>query len=66
VTEDPGPLLFTVAEAARLLGVSRSTAYNLISAGELEVVHIGRCIRVPATAAASFVEALREPSARSV
>lgn len=30
------PLLVTVVEAARLLGVGRSSAYELLAAGELE------------------------------
>lgn len=52
-------LLLTVTETARLLGISRSTAYSLINAGQLEVVHIGRCARVPYAAAVEFVERLR-------
>ena len=38
----PVPLLVTIAEAAIALGVGRSTVYDLIATGELEVVHIGR------------------------
>ena len=56
---EAAPLLLTIPEAAALLGVGRTTAYQLISAGELEVVHVGRCARVPAGAVADFVEALR-------
>ncbi len=36
-------LLLTVLEAAERLAVGRSTVYELTAAGELEVVHIGRC-----------------------
>jgi excisionase family DNA binding protein len=53
------PLLLTVPDAARVLGISRSMAYNLITARELEVVHIGRCARVPYDAAVRFVDRLR-------
>ncbi len=53
------PLLLTVRQAATLLAVSRSKAYELIAAGELEVVHIGRSARVPYAAAVRYVERLR-------
>jgi excisionase family DNA binding protein len=49
-TEDghsQAPSLLTVPEAARRLAIGRSTAYVLIGAGELEVIHIGRAARVP-------------------
>lgn len=36
------PLLCSIPDAAVALGVSRSTAYELISAGRLLTVHIGR------------------------
>lgn len=55
----PAPLLLTVVEAARLLGVGRSTAYELLATGELESVHIGRSRRVPVFAVENFVESLR-------
>ena len=54
-------LLLTVREAAHALGVGRSTAYELISAGELEVVHIGRACRVPVAVVEAYVERLRRP-----
>ena len=53
------PRLLTIATAARLLGIGRSTAYELIAAGELEVVHIGRSARVPLVAIDAYVERLR-------
>jgi excisionase family DNA binding protein len=42
-----GPLLLKVAEAAELLGISRSTMYQLIGSGQVKVLHIGRAARVP-------------------
>ena len=54
-------LLLTVLEAAHALGVGRSTAYELINAGELEVVHIGRACRIPVAAVEAYVERLRRP-----
>lgn len=65
-TDPPGeersglePRLLTVSDAARLLGIGRTTAYELIAAGELEVVHIGRSARVPTAEVDAFVERLR-------
>lgn len=52
-------LLLSVGEVARALGVGRSKTYELIAAGELEVVHIGRCARVPLVSAEAYVERLR-------
>ncbi len=42
---DPAPLLLTVPEAARLLAVGRTSLYQLIWAGELAPVRIGRSVR---------------------
>ena len=53
------PLLVSVREAAAILGVGRTTAYELIASGELEVVHIGRAARVPVAALDEYVATLR-------
>ncbi len=42
--------LISVAEAARVLGVSRSYAYELISSGFLSSIRLGRRVLVPLTA----------------
>jgi excisionase family DNA binding protein len=52
-------LLLSVEEVARALGIGRSKTYELIAAGELEAVHIGRAARVPVAAVQDFVERLR-------
>lgn len=52
-------ILLTVREAADRLGIGRSTAYELIAAGRLETVHIGRACRVPVDALDRFVDTLR-------
>jgi excisionase family DNA binding protein len=53
------PLLLSIAQAASALGVGRSTLYEMIGRGEVEVVHLGRAVRVPAAAVEELVEALR-------
>lgn len=40
-------LLLTVEEAARRLGIGRTLAWRLVRSGELPVVRLGRCVRVP-------------------
>lgn len=52
-------LLLTVVEAAQVLGIGRSTMYELIRTRQVEVVHLGRCARIPTTALEEFVERLR-------
>ena len=53
-------LLLTPQEAAAVLSIGRTKVYELMEAGLLESVTIGRCRRVPAEALAPFVEALRQ------
>ena len=54
-------LLLTPVEAARVLGIGRSTVYELMRAGQLESVHIGACRRVPAEAVHSFCSSSEQP-----
>jgi excisionase family DNA binding protein len=44
------PALLTITEAAARLRIGRSTVYELIASGDLDVVHIGRSARVPVDA----------------
>ena len=60
-----GQLLLRVEEAARRLGVGRSTMYGLILDGEVESVRIGRLRRVPSEALSAYLARLREET-RSV
>lgn len=41
------PMALTVEEAARLLGISRTLAYESVARGELPAVRLGRRIVVP-------------------
>ncbi|SQD94582.1 DNA binding domain, excisionase family [Parafrankia sp. Ea1.12] len=52
-------LLLTVDEAAALLGIGRSTVYDLIRGRRLESVRIGRARRVPRTAVLAYIDRLR-------
>ncbi len=56
---DQPPILLTIPEAARMLSIGRTLTYELIAAGELEVVHINRAARVPLDAVHAFVERRR-------
>jgi excisionase family DNA binding protein len=40
-------LVYTVSEAAAVLGISRSHAYELVARGELSHVRLGRRVVVP-------------------
>lgn len=39
------PLLVNAKQAAQLLGIGRTTLYELIGAGAITPMHIGRCVR---------------------
>ena len=51
---DP-PVMLTVAEMARRLGIGRNTAYELVRAGRIPHVRFGRVIKVPAAALDEWV-----------
>ncbi|MCH7907441.1 MAG: excisionase family DNA-binding protein [Chloroflexi bacterium] len=53
-------LLLRVEEAAESLGLGRSKVFELIAAGDLESVSIGRARRIPTDALDRFVARLRE------
>ena len=50
-------LVFTVAEAGELLGISRAFAYELVARGDLPVIRLGRRRLVPKVALLALVEA---------
>ena len=56
--------LFTQVEAATLTGMSRSRIYELMAAGELQSVTIGRSRRISRTALEDFARVLerRQPA----
>jgi excisionase family DNA binding protein len=52
-----GPWLLDSREVARLLGISRTKAFQLMSTGVIPVVRIGRCARVPRIALGTWIRA---------
>jgi excisionase family DNA binding protein len=60
-------LVYTVAEAGELLGISRAFAYELVARGELPVICLGRRRLVPKVALLALVgqsQAVDVPTAR--
>jgi len=55
-------LLYTVSDAAELLSISRSVLYELLAAGAIESVSVGRSRRIPAAALRDWVERQRATS----
>lgn len=53
------PLLHPITEAARLLSIGRTRAFELVGRGELESVRVGRRRLVPDAALTDYVERLR-------
>lgn len=53
-------LTYTVADVAEHLAIGRNRVYDLIAAGELPHLRIGRTIRVPADHLAAWIAARTE------
>jgi excisionase family DNA binding protein len=51
-----GPLLLRASEVAAILGIGRSTVFELAASGELPVVRIGRSVRIPRHALYRWIE----------
>jgi excisionase family DNA binding protein len=49
------PLTVRVHEACRLTGIGRSKLYELIAAGEIEVIKVGAMTLVPVSSLTSFL-----------
>jgi excisionase family DNA binding protein len=50
------PLAVRVAEACRLTGIGRSKLYELIAAGEIEIIKVGVITLLPVGALKQFLE----------
>jgi excisionase family DNA binding protein len=59
------PLLLTVKQAADLLGMGRSTVYELIDAGELRSVKRGASRRIPLKAIHEYIDSLLADNERT-
>ena len=58
----PGQLAFTVQEAAVVLGISKSTAYEAAHRGELPVLRFGRRVVVTRTTLETLLGLSGQPS----
>ena len=58
--EDPQKLVLTVAEAGKLLRISRGASYAAIRSGRLKSVRIGKRILVPFTAIERLLEEVND------
>ena len=50
-------LTISVEEAAKLLGISRGLAYEMVRQGKIPALHFGRIIKVPRYALESLLNA---------
>lgn len=52
---DDLPLVLTISEILKILGIGKNTAYDLIRSGAIKSVRVGRQIRVPKAAFLEFI-----------
>jgi excisionase family DNA binding protein len=55
----PGQLLYSVEEAAGLLGIGRTFMFHLLATGEVDSLKIGRRRKIPRDAIDGYIERLR-------
>jgi excisionase family DNA binding protein len=55
-THQPRPITVRVHEACRLTGIGRSKLYELIAAGEIEIIKVGTITLVPIASLMRFLE----------
>lgn len=65
MTNDEKRLLYTVEQTAQLLGISRTTVYELVKAKRLHEVHIGRSGRFTGAELERFAGELDAQSRRA-
>ena len=53
------PITVRVREACRLTGIGRSKLYELIAAGEIEIVKVGAMTLIPTVALQRFIDQRR-------
>jgi len=57
--DQPQPLTVRIREACRMTGIGRSKFYELIAAGEIEVVKIGAMTLVPLESLQALIDRSR-------
>ena len=63
MTESP---VMTVEEAAKILRISRNSAYEAVKRGEIPSIRIGRLLRVPRAVISKMVGEGEPPRGRAV
>lgn len=61
----PEPLLLRIEQTARLCNLGRSKTYELVRAGVIPSIRIGRSVRVPAAALEAWISQQVEAQANS-
>jgi excisionase family DNA binding protein len=55
----PDPICVRVNDAARMIGVGRTKLYELIAAGEVEMIKLGKSTRITTTSLHELIKRLR-------
>lgn len=58
--QPPEPICVRVNDAARMIGVGRTKLYELIAAGEIETVKLGKSTRITTASLHNLVRRQRE------
>ena len=53
------PAVITVEELAEILRIGRNSAYKLVKSGEIDIIRIGRTIRIPKNALLDYLSGER-------
>lgn len=56
----PAPICVRVNDAAHMIGVGRTKLYELIAAGEIETIKLGKSTRVTTASLHALIMRLRE------
>ncbi len=53
---NPKLILYTVEQFCEATGIGRTKVFELMGSGELETIRIGRCRRIPVSAAMRWID----------
>ena len=62
--EDGQPLVYSVDEARKLLGISRGLVYQAIHAGQIPSIRVGRRVLIPRAALQRFLDEVGKSPAK--